>query len=219
MRFLCAVVFMVCAMSAHPLNVIYLWSVGDIGGEYVPENPDAPFPGNYYLTIDLLKFYWVETNTGLGINITALGYRQHNGESSLPFPPLELMWNPLSIKINAGYLNWGVYDRFAWLGPALGQWRALNSIGTRLVFSSHPFGRIREPHRGIYHANRALFFEYMMNGASSADDTPAFRVGISVDIGLLFYSAARGAAILAAWPFNNREEREPRSGLEHILTR
>jgi hypothetical protein len=220
MRFLCAVVFLFCTMSAYTLNVIHLWSVGDVSVEYIPENTDVLSLENYFVAIDMLKFYWVETNSGLGFNITALGYRQRNSEVSLPFPPLELIWNPLSIKTPVGYLNWGVYDRAAWFGRTFNQGRILNSIGTRLVFSSHPFGRTRAPHHGIYHVNRTLFFEYMMDGFFNfGGSRNTFRAGLSVDIGLLFFSAASGVVILAAWPFDNKEERTTRSDFRRIAIR
>jgi hypothetical protein len=204
MRNLFAAVFMLVSGSLYAVNIVQLWSIGDIGFEYIA-------PEGVGLVSNILKFYWMETDTGIGFNLTMTCYRQYNDEISWPLPPIEFIWNPVVIKTPAGYLEWGIYDRVAWFSQIAATGRVTNSIGSRIIFSSHPFGKTPAPHRGTYHVNRVLFFEYEIDNLVSFD--PAnnkFRVGITVDIGILFTSILTGGAYLAAWPFSNNEQRKGR---------
>jgi hypothetical protein len=204
---------MLVSGSLYAVNIARLWSLGDAGFEYVvPESGESTEEGAG-LMFSLLKFNWMDTDTGIGISLTMTWYRQNEDALSWPIPPLELMWHPVSIKTSFGYLGWGIYDRAAWFAnvSAIAEGRVTNSIGTRLIFSSHPFGKTSAPHRGTYHVNRALFFEYKMGDLVSFD--PAnnqFRMGITVDIGILAGSVLAGGAYLAAWPFSNTEQRKGR---------
>jgi hypothetical protein len=211
MRNLFAAVFMLVSVSLYAVNIVHLWSVGDVGFEYVAPESDSPAPEGVGLVSNILKFYWLETDTGIGFNLAMTCYRQYDDEMSWPLPPVEFIWNPVVIKTPAGYLEWGVYDRVAWFGQITATGRVTNSIGSRLIFSSHPFGRTRTPHRGTYHVNRVLFFEYEIDNLLSFDSANnKFRMGITVDIGILFTSILTGGTYLAAWPFSNSEYRKGR---------
>jgi hypothetical protein len=214
MKSVFAAVLLLVSGSLYAVNIVHLWSLGDAGFEYVtPESGEADEKGGAGLLFSILKFNWMDTDTGIGVSLTMTAYRQYEGEISWPIPPLELMWNPVSIKTPAGYLEWGLYDRAAWFtnGSAIDAGRVTNSIGTRFIFSSHPFGKTTAPHRGTYHVNRTLFFEYEIGNLVSFDSANnTFRVGITIDIGILAASLFAGGAYLAAWPFTNTEQRKGR---------
>lgn len=199
--------------SLYAFNIVHLWSIGDAGFEYIVPKSDGAAENSAGLMFSVLKFNWMDTDTGIGASLTITAYRQYNDEISWPVPPLELMWNPVSIKTPAGYLEWGIYDRTAWFAnlSAMNEGRVTNSIGTRFIFSSHPFGKTPAPHRGTYHVNRVLFFEYEVGDLVSFDPTNnKFRVGLTIDIGILAASVLTGGAYVAAWPFSNTEQRKGR---------
>jgi hypothetical protein len=211
MHKLFAIILVCAAASLHGLNVVTLWSLGDVGAEYTASPEDSPVPESMGFTANILKFNWLDTDSGIGISFTMTAYHQAEGEISWPLPPIELMWNPLTVKTPVGYLNWGIYNRTALFSESFSIGRLTNSTGTRFIFSSHPFGKTESPHRGNYHVNRVLFLEYLIDDVFGSEPSSGrFRIGFTVDIGILFTSLLTGTAHLAAWPFSNSEMRKGR---------
>jgi hypothetical protein len=204
-----ALVFLSAPLFAS--NIIHLWSIGDIGVDYSDRGGDGSTWKNVSFEVTFLKFNWIDTKTGVGFNLSITGYRYPDNEMALPFPPMEVMWNPVSVTTPVGYLNWGIYDRVARFGKAVEDGQFENSIGMRFIFSSHPFGKTPSPHRGNYHVNRTLFLEYVIGDLSRFDPAQnRVRIGVTMDIGVVAITAINGGASLVAWPFTNSEARKGR---------
>ena len=169
-------VFLILINGKIYADIDYMWNFGNIGFDYTNTNNEI----NIGLTI--LNFYWIETNTGFGLNVSVFDAFKEENDYFISFFPIEIIYTPISYKSfrkTAGgedvFVNWTVYYRFSWGRFANSPDRNINNIvGIRVSNTTLSLGRSIRKEEKDFTSPDSVFFEYNITDNS-------FRFGINMD--------------------------------------
>jgi hypothetical protein len=156
-------------------DINFEWELGEIGFDYTNAN------NQIYAGFNFLRFNWIESNTGIGINFSVFDSFREENDYFITLSPVEIMFTPISFHSIMGvFVNWTVYDRFGYGGYWITEGRKLNNIvGIRVSSTSLPIGRNIRKDNKHFITFSSLFFEYNTTENS-------FRMGFNMDYAQIF---------------------------------